>query len=142
MNIVVCVGSSEEICFPCIIYIYIYVFLARRILRICCDPATAQSSCNELIEYLVHRGHGRRRTQLEFQLAIDANRVQKQQIRNIDIEVYFIVHYHPGLPDIKGTLRKFLRIVYTVERMTMVLFRPPVVLFLQPKFFSQQLCRA
>ena len=26
-----------------------------RILRICSDPATAQSSCNELIDYLVRR---------------------------------------------------------------------------------------
>ena len=32
---------------------------ATRILRICCDPATAQSRCDELIEYLVRRGHGR-----------------------------------------------------------------------------------
>ena len=40
---------------------------ATRILRICSDPATAQSRCNELIEYLVRRGHGRRRTQLEVQ---------------------------------------------------------------------------
>ena len=40
---------------------------ATRILRICSDPATAQSRCNELIEYQVRRGHGRRRTQLEVQ---------------------------------------------------------------------------
>ena len=46
---------------------------ATRILRICSDPATAQSRCIELIEYLVRRGHGRRRTQLEVQRAIDAN---------------------------------------------------------------------
>ena len=47
---------------------------ATRILRICGDPATAQSRCNELIEYLVRLGHGRRRTQLEVQRAIDAHR--------------------------------------------------------------------
>ena len=40
---------------------------ATRILRKCRDPAAAQSMCNELIEYLVRRGHGRRRTQLEVQ---------------------------------------------------------------------------
>ena len=34
---------------------------------ICGDPATAQSRCNELIEYLARRGHGRRCTQLEAQ---------------------------------------------------------------------------
>ena len=33
-----------------------------RILRISSDPATALSRCNELIEYLVRRRHGRRRT--------------------------------------------------------------------------------
>ena len=31
---------------------------ATRMLRICSDPATAQSRCNKLIEYLVCRGHG------------------------------------------------------------------------------------
>ena len=45
---------------------------ATRILRICSDPGTALSRCNELIEYLVHCGHGRRRTQLEVQRVIDA----------------------------------------------------------------------
>ena len=76
---------------------------ATRILRICSDPATAQSRCNELIEYLVRRGHGRRRTQLEVQRAIDAHRNPQMHIRNIDRRVYFIVQHHPGLPDIKGT---------------------------------------
>ena len=57
---------------------------ATRILRICSDPATAQSRCNELIEYMVRRGHGRRRTQLEVQQAIDAYRNPQQHIRNID----------------------------------------------------------
>ena len=34
------------------------VFLrATRVLRICSDPATARSRCNELIEYLVRCGH-------------------------------------------------------------------------------------
>ena len=97
---------------------------ATRILRICSDPATAQSRCNELIEYLVRRGHGRRRTQLEVQRAIDTHRNPQQHIRNIDRGVYFTVQYHPGLPDIKGTLRKFLPILYTSERMSMVFSRP------------------
>ena len=79
---------------------------ATRILGICSDPATAQSRCNELIEYLVRRGHGQRRTQLEVQRAIDAYRNQQQHIRDIDNGVYFIVQYHPGLPDIKGALKK------------------------------------
>ena len=65
------------------------------------------------IEYLVRRGHGRRCTQLEVQRAIDAYRNPQQHIRNIDRAVYFTVQYHPGLPDIKGTFRKFLPILYT-----------------------------
>ena len=97
-----------------------------RILRICSDPATALSRCNELIEYLVRRGHGRRRTQLEVQRAIDAYRNPQQHIRNIDRAVYFTVQYHPGLPDIKGTLKIFLPILYTSERLSMVFSRPPV----------------
>ena len=79
------------------------------------------------IEYLVRRGHGRRRTQLEVQRAIDANRNPQQHIHNIDRAVYFTVQYHPGLPDIKGTLKTFLPILYTSERMSMVFSRPPVV---------------
>ena len=109
---------------------------ATRILRICSDPATAQSRCNELIEYLVRRGHGRRRTQLEVQRAIDAGRNPQQHIRNIDRGVYYIVHYHPVLSDIKGILKKFLPIFYTSGRMSMVFSRPPVVSFSQPKNLS------
>ena len=59
--------------------------------------------------------------------------------------LYFIhitVQYHPGLPDIKGTLMEFLPILYTSERTSMVFSRPPVVSFSQPKTLSQQLCRA
>ena len=75
---------------------------ATRILRICSDPATALSSCNELIEYLVRRGHGRIRAPLEVQRAIDAYRNPQKHIRNIDSGVYFIEQYRPGLADIKG----------------------------------------
>ena len=56
--------------------------------------------------------------------------------------MYFIVQYHPGLPDIKGTSMKFLPILNTSERMRMVYSRPPVVLFTQPKNLTHQLCRA
>ena len=62
---------------------------ATRILRICSDPATAQSMCNELIEYLVRRGQGRRRTQLEVQREIDAYRNPQQHIRNIVLSVLY-----------------------------------------------------
>ena len=90
----------------------------------------------------MRRGHGRRRTQLEVQQAIDAYRNPQQHIRNIDRAMYFTVQYHPGLPDINGTLKKILPILYTSERMSMVFSRPPVVSFSQPKNLSQQLCRA
>ena len=54
----------------------------------------------------MRRGHGRRRTQLEIQRAMDAYRNPQQPIRNIDREVYLEVLYHPGLSEIKGTLKK------------------------------------
>ena len=73
---------------------------------------------------------------------MDAYRNPQQHIRNIDRGVYFIVQYHPGLPDIKGTLKKFLPILFTSERKSMVYSRLPVVLFSQPKNLSQQLCQA
>ena len=102
---------------------------ATRILRICSDPATAQSRCNELIEYLVRRRHGRRRTQLEVQRAIDSHRNPQRHIHNIDRGVYLTVQYHPGLPDIKGTSWKCFPILYNSEHMSMVFSCPPVVLF-------------
>ena len=73
---------------------------------------------------------------------MDANRNTQQHIRNIGRGVYFIVHNNPGLPDIKGTLEKFLPILYTSERMSMVFSRPAVVSFSQPKNLFLQLCRA
>ena len=111
---------------------------ATQILCICSDPATAQSRCNELIQYLVRRGHGRRHTQLVVQRAIDAYRNPQQHIRNIDSGVYFIVQYHTGQPDIKVNLGKSLPILYTSKRMSIVFSRPPVVSFYQPKNPSQQ----
>ena len=110
--------------------------------RVCSDPATAQSMTNELIDYLVRRGHGRRRTQLEVQWAMDAYGSPQQHIRNIDRGVYLVVQYHPGLPAIMITIKKFLPILYTSERMSMVFSRHRVVSFSQPKNLSQQLCRA
>ena len=56
--------------------------------------------------------------------------------------MYFIVQYHPGLPDIKGTLKKYLPILYTSKRMSMMFSCPPVVSFSKPINLSQQLCRA
>ena len=65
----------------------------------------------------------------------------------IYICVYFISQHHPSLTDIKVTLKKFLPILYTSERMSMVFSRPPVVSFYQPKepfstIMSGQISRA
>ena len=64
------------------IYIYIYIVISdsfcvlacHKSLRICGDPTKAHSRCTELIECLLRRGPGRRRTQLEIQRAIVAYR--------------------------------------------------------------------
>ena len=106
----------------------------------CSDPATEQSMCNELIEYLVRRGNGRRRTQLEAQRAIEVHGNTQQYIRNIGSGVYFIVQYPHCLPDFKGTLERILSILYTLEGMSIV-FSRPLVSFSQQKDLSQQLCR-
>ena len=85
-------------------------------------------------------GHGRRRTQLEDQGTIDAFGEPQKHIRTIDRREYLIALYHSCLPDIMGTLGKYLRIRYTSERM--VFARHPVVSFSKPNNLSQQLCRA
>ena len=94
-------------------YIYnsIYIYSIYIYIPYIYDPATALSRCNELIEYLLRRGHGRRHTQLEVQRAMDTYRNPQQHIRKIDRAVYFAVQYHPCLPDIKGTLKNFLPIL-------------------------------
>ena len=85
------------------IYIYVYINIYRLHNTLWCiyvyvcgqyvvhgehgvysDPATAQTRCNEIIEYLVRRGHGWIRIQLEVQRAMDAYRNPQQHIRNID----------------------------------------------------------
>ena len=115
---------------------------ATRLLRILGHPATAQLRCNELIEYLMRRGHRWRRTQLEVERGIDAHRNRHQHIRNIESGMYYIAQYHPGLPDIKGNVKKILPILCTSERMSMMFSSPPVVSFSQPKSISQQSCLA
>ena len=88
----------------------------------------------------MRRGNGRRRTQLEVQLAIDAYRNPQQYIRITDSGVYFIIQYHPGLPDINGTQKNY--VLYTSKRIIMEFSCLPVASFSQPKNLSQQLCRA
>ena len=85
---------------------------------------------------MVRRGHEWRRTQLEVQRAIDAYSNPQQHVHNIDSGVYFIVQYYPGLPNIISTLMKFLPILHTSERMSMVFSRPPVDSFSKPKNLS------
>ena len=79
---------------------------------------------------------------MDVQGGIDAYRNPRQHIRHIDSGLYCIVQYHPGLPDTKGTLKKFLPILCTSECMIMVFSRPPVVSFSQPQNLSQQPCQA
>ena len=64
---------------------------ATRILRICSDPATAQSRCNELIEYLLRREHGRRRTQLEVQRG--QTRIETHSITFVTLTVGCTLQY-------------------------------------------------
>ena len=115
---------------------------AIRILRICSDPATARTRCDELIEYLVRRGHGRRRTRQQVQRACDA--YYNPQPRPVcDVKrTYFTVKFHPGLPDIKGTLNKYLPLLYTSDRMREVVKNPPLISFSQGNSLGNLLCRA
>ena len=66
----------------------------------------------------------------------------QQHVRNIDNGEYFIVQYHPDIPDIKVTPKKVFPMLYSSERMRMVFSRPPDVSFCQPKDLCQHLRRA
>lgn len=115
---------------------------AIRILRICSDPVTAQNRCEELVEYLVRRGHGRKRTRLQVQRAL-AEHHNPRQRPVIDVtRTFFTVKFHPGLPDIRGILEKFMPLLQMSERMRKVVTRPPLISFSQGRSLGGLLCRA
>ena len=56
--------------------------------------------------------------------------------------IYFTVQYHPGLPDIKGILKKYLPLLHLSSRMREAVPELPIVSFRQPSNLKNLLVRA
>lgn len=73
---------------------------------------------------------------------MDAHHNPQQRPESDVRKTYFTVKFHPGLPDIRGTLEKYLPLLHTSERMRKVVTSPPIVSFSQAKSLGRLLCRA
>ncbi|KAJ8030076.1 hypothetical protein HOLleu_29652 [Holothuria leucospilota] len=117
-----------------------------RILRICSDPSTARLRCNELCDFLVRRGYNRKKVSCQIDRAFKSFYSKSTIPPSVEGEkprrIYFTVQYHPGLPDIKGTLTKYLPLLHLSSRMREAVPEPPIVSFRQPSNLKNLLVRA
>ena len=114
-----------------------------RILRICSNLDTARLRCKELTDYLVKRGHNRSKVSSQVERAISnfTNPVPTPSTEN-QSRLFFTVQFHPGLPDIKGILQKYLPLLHQSETMKSAVPTTPVMSFSQPPNLGASLCRA
>lgn len=117
-----------------------------RILRICSDPSTARLRCNELCDFLVRRGYNRKKVSCQIDRAFMSFYSKSTIPPSVEGEkprrIYFTVQYHPGLPDIKGTLTKYLPLLHLSSRMREAVPEPPIVSFRQPSHLKNLLVKA
>ncbi|KAJ8017631.1 hypothetical protein HOLleu_44821 [Holothuria leucospilota] len=106
-----------------------------RILRICSDPSTARLRCNELCDFLVRRGFNRK-VSCQINRSFKSFYSKSSIPPNVEGEklkrIYLTVQYHPGLRDIKGTLKKYLPLLHLSSRMREAVPEHPDVSFRQP----------
>ena len=117
---------------------------ALRYLRICSDLETARRHCTELTNYLCKRGYSRRKVtnQVERAIADFTKPNPTTTVTSKPRNVYFTADFHPGLPDIKGILQKFMPILHQSERMKNAVPQAPTISFRQPPSLGRTLCRA
>ena len=86
---------------------------ALRILRNCSSKETAKLRCSELVDNLVNRGYNKRMTNKKIYRAF-TNIAYPPTGRQFHANrhVYFGVQFHPGLPDIKGILQKYMPLLH------------------------------
>ena len=101
---------------------------ALRILRICSSKETAKLRCTELVDCLVKRGHNKRKTNKQIERAFNnfANPPTGRQ-SHITRPVYLDVQFHPGLPDIKGILHKYMSLLHQSVTMKIVVPDIPII---------------
>ena len=116
---------------------------ALRILRICSNLDTARKRCEELTEFLVRRGHGRKMVRQQVDRAI-SNYTNPPPPKEQDImrPLFFTVQFHPALPDIKGIVNKYMPLLHQSNTMKTAVPRSPIMSFSQPPNLGRSLCRA
>ena len=118
-------------------------YQALRILRICSNKESAKLRCTELVVCLVKPGYNKRKTNKQIERAFTnfANPPTGRQSHTTR-PVYFHVQFHPGLPDIKGILQKYMPLLHQPVTMKAVVPDLPLISFNQPHNLCRSLCRA
>ena len=113
------------------------------IFRICSNKESAKLRCTELVDCLVKRGYNKRRTNKQIERAFTniANPPTGRQ-SHTTLHVYFNVQFHPGLPDIKGILQRYLPLLQQSVTMKTAVPDQPLISFSQPHNLYRSLCRA
>ena len=113
---------------------------ALRILRICSDTDRADSHLTDLTDYLTNRGHGRKKVLNAINRA--KRNVYSPRSGLKDNNVFFVTQYHPGLPDIKGILNRYMPVLHQSSKLKLAVPSTPVLSFSQPPNLKQIIVRA
>ena len=95
------------------------------------------------MDCLVKRGYNKRKTNKQIERAFTnfANPPTGRQSHTTR-PVYFNVQFHPGLPDIKGILQRYMPLMHQFVTMKTVVPDLPLITFSQPHNLCRSLCRA
>ena len=125
------------------LHIFFVYFMHICILRICCNKKSTKLCWSELVDCLAKRGYNKRKT----------NNLIERAFTNFDYPptgrrchatrpVNFNVLYHPGLPNVKGILQKYMPLLHQSVTMKNVVPDLPLISFSQPHNMCRNLCRA
>ena len=116
---------------------------ALRINRICSAPDTAKLRCSQLEDFLVLRGHSRKRVRSSIDRALNAD-LTTNHVPSVDKSrsVPLLLTYHPGLPDIKAILRELHPILIISESLKTIFPVPSMLSFPRPKNLREKLVSA
>lgn len=117
---------------------------AMRLRRICSKPYFFEKRAENLVEYLIERGHQRNFVEKQIGRVRRMTREEafrsKQQTRSA--KTPFVVTYHPGLPNISKILRELHPILKSSDRCKKAIKDIPLVAFRKPKSLGDYLVRA
>ena len=113
---------------------------ALRILRICSSKESAKIRYTELVDCLVRRSYNKRKT--NKRAFTNFSNPPTGRKSHTTRPVYFNVQFHPGLPDIKSILQRYMPLLHQSDTMKTVVPDLPLISFSQPQNLCRSLCRA